>query len=117
MDSPVYQSIYEAVRHVPRGRVATYGQVARVAGRPATARQVGYALSRLPEGTDVPWHRVVNAKGEVSALPFFGGAEIQRAKLESEGVRFDASDRIDFSRYRWELHAEPDDLIPRARRR
>jgi len=74
-----------------------------MAGLPGRARQVGYALAALPEGSDVPWHRVLNARGEVS--PRSGGAphaRIQRALLEEEGVRFDEGGRIDLARYRWE---------------
>lgn len=98
---PQYSVIYDAVRRIPRGKVATYGQIARLAGLGRSARQVGYALFRLPENTRVPWQRVVNAQATVSTLPFLGGPEIQRAKLEAEGVRFDASGRIDFAKYRW----------------
>ncbi len=98
---PQYLKIYEVVRRIPRGKVATYGQIARLAGLGRSARQVGYALFRLPENTRVPWQRVVNAQATVSPLPFLGGPEIQRAKLEAEGIRFDANGRIDFAKFRW----------------
>lgn len=89
-------SIYAAVHRIPRGRVSTYGRVAAAAGIPGHARQVGYALAALDDDSDVPWHRVVNARGEVSARSGGSGFEaLQRALLESEGVRFDARGRID----------------------
>ena len=98
----VYAKYYEVVRRIPRGRVATYGQVARLAGLPGRARQVGYAMAALPDESDVPWHRVVNARGEVSSRA--GGTAfelIQRDMLETEGVRFDAAGRMDLERYGW----------------
>jgi methylated-DNA-protein-cysteine methyltransferase-like protein len=80
--------------------VATYGQVAALAGLPGAARQVGYALAALPaEAGDVPWQRVVNAKGEVSPRVQPGADEEQRALLEAEGVRFDERGRIDLARH------------------
>ena len=86
--------VYAAVRRIPRGRVAAYGQVAALAGFPRRARQVGAALRELPDGSDVPWQRVVNAQGKVSPRAHPGGDERQRALLEREGVRFDARGRI-----------------------
>jgi len=95
-----YQRIYEVVRRIPRGRVASYSEVARRAGLPGAARQVGYALHALPEGSAVPWQRVVNARGEIP--PRASGFEgPQRRLLEREGVRFDARGRIDLARYGW----------------
>lgn len=85
--------IYAVVRRIPRGTVATYGQVAERAGYPGHARQVGYALHALPPGTTVPWHRVINARGEVSARAD-GEVLTQRLLLEREGVRFDARGRV-----------------------
>ena len=95
-----YQRIYAVVRRIPRGRVATYGQIAALAGLPRHARQVGYALQAL-EDDAVPWQRVVNSKGEISARchPY---AEVQqRELLEREGVVFDADSRIPLDPYRW----------------
>lgn len=89
--------------------MVTYGQVAAMAGRPGRARQVGWALAALPHGTPVPWHRVVNARGEVS--PRSGGgphALIQRTLLEEEGVELDPRGRIDLARFRWEEDSEED---------
>ncbi len=94
------QRIYAAVLQIPQGRVATYGQVAAEADLPRQARQVGYALAALPPGSPVPWHRVINARGEISLRPS-GGAEDQRALLEDEGVEFDPRGRVDLMRFRW----------------
>jgi methylated-DNA-protein-cysteine methyltransferase-like protein len=97
--------IYEAVRRIPRGRVSTYGDVAASAGLPGHARQVGYALAALDSdgdgaADDVPWHRVVNAKGRISPRGDHRGVEsLQRALLRAEGIRFRA-DAIDLGRYR-----------------
>lgn len=99
--SPLYRSIYRVVRGIPEGRVSTYGEVARLAGFPGAARQVGYALHALPEGSKVPWHRVINAKGEISARSEEGPDHLQRILLEEEGVEFDLRGRCDLSRWRW----------------
>jgi methylated-DNA-protein-cysteine methyltransferase-like protein len=96
-----HRHIYRVVRRIPPGRVATYGQIAALAGIPRQARQVGYALFALPRGSDVPWQRVINARGEVSARSTPGCEELQRAALESEGVVFDARGRVDLGRYQW----------------
>ncbi len=97
----VYRHIYRVVRRIPTGAVATYGQIAGLAGVPRQPRQVGYALYALPRGSEVPWHRVINAKGEVSARSTPGVEGLQRAALESEGVLFDARGRVDLGRYQW----------------
>jgi len=99
--APAYRRIYRVVRRIPRGRVATYGQIAVLAGIPRQARQVGYALFALPRGSDVPWQRVINAKGEVSLRSTPGYEGVQRAALESEGVVFDRRGRVDLTRYQW----------------
>ena len=96
-----YLKIYRIVRQIPRGRVATYGQVATLAGLDGHARQVGYALHALPSSMRVPWHRVVNSRGEVSARTGGDSHELQRKLLEAERVRFDERGRIDLNRYRW----------------
>ena len=95
----VFARIYRAVRTIPRGRVATYGQVARLAGVPRGARTVGWALRALsPRGEPrVPWHRVVGAGGLIS-LPEGHGGEVQRARLRAEGIRF-RHGRIDLARF------------------
>lgn len=95
-----YSRIYSLVRRIPRGRVATYGQIAALAGLPGRARQVGYALHALSGVTAVPWQRVVNASGGISLDPARGGIS-QRLLLESEGVRFDARGRVPLARFGW----------------
>ena len=99
-----YARVYAVVRRVPAGRVATYGQVARVAGFGDHARLVGYALAALPNGTAVPWHRVINARGTVSRRRS-GDTLSQRMRLEREGVRFDARGRASFATYGWRPRA------------
>jgi methylated-DNA-protein-cysteine methyltransferase-like protein len=101
-----YARVYAVVRRIPRGRVATYGQVAALAGRPRHARLVGYALHALPDRTTVPWHRVLNAQGRISlrrAAPAAGLT--QRLLLEREGVRFDARGRVSLERFGWKDRA------------
>jgi methylated-DNA-protein-cysteine methyltransferase-like protein len=100
----LYQRIYGVVRQIPQGQVATYGQVAELAGLIGQPRLVGYALYRLsPDQDDVPWQRVVNAKGEIShSLRRHGSDYRQRSLLEAEGIGFDQRDRIDLKRYRWQ---------------
>ena len=96
------EAICAVVRRIPRGWVATYGQVATMAGMPRRARLVGRVLQHLDSTTNVPWHRVVNAKGEVSfSLSRNGGDILQRRLLEKEGVKFDANNRMDLERNRW----------------
>jgi len=99
--SDTYARIYAVVRRIPRGRIATYGQVAELAGLGRQPRLVGYALHNLDANTSVPWQRVINAKGEVSRRSVPGWDLGQRAILESEGVVFDDRNRIDLQRYRW----------------
>jgi methylated-DNA-protein-cysteine methyltransferase-like protein len=103
--SDPYARIYAVVKRIPPGRVATYGQVAAIAGLAGHARQVGYALHASPEGLDLPWHRVINAKGEVSPRSEPGPAGFQRHLLEEEGIVFDTKDRLDLERYRWDPDA------------
>jgi len=100
-----YARIYAVVRRIPRGRVATYGQVARLAGLGSHARQVGYALHRLAEGSGVPWQRVVNHLGQVSERAVAGMERVQRALLEAEGVVFDERGRVDLARAQWRPRA------------
>jgi methylated-DNA-protein-cysteine methyltransferase-like protein len=93
--------VYRVVCRIPAGQVATYGQIAALSGMPRAARQVGWALSALGEQDDVPWHRVINAQGEISPR---GGPEVvdlQRALLEFEGIEFNRRDRVDLDRYCW----------------
>lgn len=94
------ERLYDVIRRIPPGRVATYGQVADLAGLPGQARLVGYALAALDVETDVPWHRVVNARGAISLPPKGHPALIQRARLVAEGVEF-RDGRILLDRWRW----------------
>ena len=96
-----YDLIYSVVVSIPRGRVATYGQVAYLAGLPRRARQVGYALRSLPDDRLVPWHRVVNARGEVSKRSAPASEREQKVLLEAEGVVFNG-DRLSLAEFRWE---------------
>ena len=100
-----YQRIYSIVRRIPKGRVATYGQIANLVGLPGHARQVGYAMHALPEHTAVPWHRVINAKGEVSRRSTPGWENEQRLRLEREGVIFDGRGRVDLKQVKWRTQA------------
>jgi methylated-DNA-protein-cysteine methyltransferase-like protein len=102
-----YARIYAVVRRIPSGRVATYGQVAELAGLAGHARQVGYALHALPAGTAVPWHRVINAAGAVSLRAMPGDELTQRQLLEGEGVRFDLRGRVRLAAVRWRPRARP----------
>ncbi|HEY2730350.1 MAG TPA: MGMT family protein [Polyangia bacterium] len=96
-----YGRIYAVVRRIPRGRIATYGQVAGLAGLPRHARLVGYALNVLPPGSSVPWHRVVNAKGQISPRAnALGHEELQAHLLRREGVRA-TEDAIALVRFQW----------------
>jgi methylated-DNA-protein-cysteine methyltransferase related protein len=99
-DFSVYQKIYDVVGQIPKGKVATYGQVARVVGR-ITARMVGYAMAALRGRTDVPWQRVINYKGEVSVRAHGDGNIRQRKLLAAEGIRFDSKGRVDLKKVRW----------------
>jgi methylated-DNA-protein-cysteine methyltransferase-like protein len=102
MDSKLHERIYAVVRRIPSGRVASYGQVAELAGLPRQARLVGYALHALrDEHGAVPWQRVINARGEVSLRSEPGTEGLQRVLLEAEGVAFDERGRVDLTRYRW----------------
>jgi len=96
------ERIYRAVMKIPHGRVATYGQIARVAGMPRHHRQVGHALRNLVDDGLVPWHRVVDASGRISARSANGDAERrQRDLLEEEGVEVDARGRVPMRRFQW----------------
>ncbi len=88
---------------IPEGKVATYGQIARLIGRPRNARQVGYALAALPEDHEVPWQRVVNIKGEISPRKQAGYDDYQRILLEEEGVEFNPAGRIYLKQFLWDV--------------
>ena len=99
-----YGLIYAVVRKIPRGKVATYGQIAALAGMPRHARQAGYALAATPADMKIPWHRVINAQGRISLrLRHWdsGGDDLQKILLEAEGVTFDAGGKVDLDKFRW----------------
>ena len=95
-----YQAIWGLVQQVPRGKVATYGEIAKLAGLLGQARLVGYALHNLPHGINIPWHRVINSKGRISLPKVSGQYDRQKKLLEKEGVVF-VRDKIDLDRYDW----------------
>lgn len=95
-----YDRIYQIVKLIPPGFVTTYGRIARLAGIPGHARRVGYALSALKRD-DVPWHRVVNAKGEISRRSRSGNESVQQQLLKEEGIAFDEKGRVSFDRFGW----------------
>ena len=103
--SEIRTRIYKVVAAIPRGRVVTYGQIAAMAGAPRHARQVGYALHDLPEGSELPWHRVVNACGEIRQRSQPGCENVQRSMLEAERVEF-RKGRVDLEPYRWDTESK-----------
>jgi len=105
----LYDRIYAMVRRIPHGKVTTYGRIAELVGG-CTARMVGYAMAALKRGTapDVPWQRVINAKGKISVHGDGIGNAMQRVILEDEGIEFDGDGRADFNRFGW---LGPDDSI------
>lgn len=100
-----FERIYEVVRQIPYGNVATYGQIAQLAGNRRLARVVGYALHVNPDPDNIPCYRVVNRFGEVSDAFAFGGGNRQTELLKSEGIEFDADGRVDLNRYQWNRRA------------
>lgn len=97
-----FQLIYDVVRKIPKGKVATYGQIATLAGNPRLARVVGYALHVNPEPMIIPCHRVVNKEGYTSGSFAFGGKNAQGDLLRSEGVETDGEGRVDLKKYQWQ---------------
>ena len=97
---PLYQRIYEMVRQIPHGKIATYGQIARLVGG-CTPRMVGFSMAALTISTDVPWQRVINYKGKISPHGFGYGSALQRQLLEEEGIVFDLEGKIDFNIFGW----------------
>jgi methylated-DNA-protein-cysteine methyltransferase-like protein len=100
----IYGRVWAAVKRIPRGKVATYGQIAALIGMPRHARQAGYALAATPENMKIPWHRVLNAQGRISLrLKHWdsGSDDLQRILLEAEGIIFDEDKRVDLKRFRW----------------
>ncbi|MBF0288458.1 MAG: MGMT family protein [SAR324 cluster bacterium] len=105
-DYPLYQKIYEIVCHIPPGQVATYGQIAKIAGG-CTARMVGYAMAVTPWDQDIPWQRVINSRGKISPRHHGKGDLLQRQLLESEGVVFDAQEKVDLEKFGWKAYYLP----------
>jgi methylated-DNA-protein-cysteine methyltransferase related protein len=101
---PFTEMVVSVVQSIPAGRVATYGQVAALAGEPRAARQVVRALHTLTDARRLPWHRVINAKGRI-ALPRGQGYDLQRKLLKAEGVKFGPDDTIDLARFGWQPRA------------
>jgi len=100
-----YRRIWAQVQKIPRGRVATYGQIAALAGFSKQPRLAGYALHNLPRGTKLPWHRVINAQGKISFPPGSAAFREQKRRLEADGVTF-IRGRVDLERYRWRTASE-----------
>jgi methylated-DNA-protein-cysteine methyltransferase-like protein len=99
--SELFTRFYEIIQQIPVGRVATYGQIASLAGFPGYARQVGYALHATPADLDIPWHRVINAKGMISIKSDGPYDSVQRQMLEDEGVVFSEKGQVPLKIYRW----------------
>jgi methylated-DNA-protein-cysteine methyltransferase-like protein len=97
-----YDAVYTVVRDIPPGRVMTYGQIATILGAPRAARAVGYALRALGPGTEVPWQRVINSRGGISARGDVERPVLQQVLLEEEGVHFGLDGCCDLGDYRWE---------------
>ncbi len=97
-----FEKVYEVVKTIPYGKVATYGQIARLCGNPRMSRQVGWALHVNPEPIVVPCHRVVNRFGQLAPSFAFGGESVQRSLLENEGVTFVDENTVDLKKHLWE---------------
>ena len=100
--SNFFTCVYEVVKKVPKGRVTTYGAVARMVGNPRMSRQVGWALHSNPAFGEIPCHRVVFADGGLTKGFAFGGVDVQRALLESDGVEVSEDNKVDLKKYFWE---------------
>jgi len=100
MPSPFTQKVKALTRMIPAGKIASYGLIAALAGNPRAARQVAWILHASTPADKLPWHRVVNRMGKISLKPF-GGYEIQKQRLQQEGVVFDEHDTIDLDRFLW----------------
>ena len=97
-----FARVYAIVKQIPQGKVATYGQIARLVGNPRAARQVGWALHVNPEPYVTPCHRVVNREGKLSGSFAFGGIDAQRYLLANEGIRFVDDETVDLTKFLWE---------------
>lgn len=101
-----FEKIYAVVKTIPKGKVATYGQVAFLAGNPRWARVVGYALHHNPDPSTIPCHRVVNREGKVAPGFVFGGSDVQRQLLEAEGIVFEPDGTIDLEKFAMQNQTE-----------
>ncbi len=101
MEKNTFEIIYDIIRQIPEGKVASYGQVAELAGNRRLARVVGYALHAVPEGSSIPWHRVVKKDGEVFGGAKSPGGRLQTKLLKGEGVGF-KNGHVDMEKYQWE---------------
>lgn len=102
-DKNFFKKVYEVVKHIPKGKVASYGQIARLLGNPRASRAVGYALHANPYPGVVPCHRVVNRVGRLAPGFVFGGEDIQKEMLEAEGVAVDSEYLVDMNKYGWNI--------------
>ena len=100
-DPDIDLRIWQVIALIPAGKVATYGDIARLAGLPGAARRVGYTLRHLPNKTRIPWHRVINAQGRISLPQNSVSGRLQRERLEEEGVFFRPNHKLDINKYRW----------------
>lgn len=104
-DSAFSNRVKQLIKSVPRGQVATYGQIAACAGNPRSSRQVAWLLHSSSRKDNLPWHRIINSRGTIS-LPIGGGFEEQKVLLEAEGIPVDEKGRIRLSKYLWNAAAE-----------
>lgn len=100
--SSFYEDVYEVVRHIPKGKVATYGMIASIIGSVRLARAVGYALHANPDNKLTPCHRVVFRDGSLSPAFVFGGEQVQRTLLEKEGITFDENGKVNLEKHLWD---------------
>ena len=103
-----FAKVYDIVSRIPEGQVATYGQIAIMAGNPHASRIVGYAMSSAPSERNLPCHRVVNREGSMAPHHAFGGQDIQRFMLEGEGITFKPNGCIDMDKHLWRPHKSGD---------
>lgn len=102
MSKDFFKRVYNIVSKIPKGKIATYGQIAFMLGEPRSARIVGWALRKVPDDMNIPCHRVVNKSGELSPDYVFGSSDIQRYLLKSEGIVFKKDGRINIEKYLWD---------------
>jgi methylated-DNA-protein-cysteine methyltransferase-like protein len=102
MEESFSQRVKSLIKKIPPGKVATYGQIATLAGNPRGSRTVAWVLHSSTRKENLPWHRVINSKGMIS-LPPSSGYETQKSLLENEGILFDENDKVDFNRFLWNV--------------